>query len=271
MCLATMVYVYASCAVHVTIFSNGGKFHPVWNFMELHALTQVARSYALLYKAIKANIRLVPGLLHFYSLVQWRSQVTDDTRAQHGRTDNWQAKLSALVGHSLQVAGARAQLVGRHWCHLHGKMDQAFPHHFLHTDQNWSVGEPGSEAWVAMPKATWFTIQPADFIGCSDITSPAAARLKLISVAARLRLNLNRGLGMRLAKNYTYFHVCWQQRYCTSWHHRKIMFAENRGIPSTAETECNIFATASFIFTSMFVFPYSVEQLVASEVAMVTN
>ena len=59
-----------------------------------------------------------------------------------------------------------------------------------------------------MPKATWFTIQPADFIGCSDITSPAAARLKLISVAARLRLNLNRGLGMRLAKNYTYFHVC---------------------------------------------------------------
>jgi len=26
MCLATMAYVYAACAVHVTIFSTGGNF-----------------------------------------------------------------------------------------------------------------------------------------------------------------------------------------------------------------------------------------------------
>ena len=42
MCLATMAYVYASCIVCVTIFSTGGKFHPVSNFTELHAC-----SYAL--------------------------------------------------------------------------------------------------------------------------------------------------------------------------------------------------------------------------------
>ena len=36
------------CAVHVTIFSTGGKFHLVLNLMYLHALTQVTRSYTLL-------------------------------------------------------------------------------------------------------------------------------------------------------------------------------------------------------------------------------
>ena len=40
-----MAYVYAAC---VTIFSTGGKFQPVLNFMELHTLTLVACSYALL-------------------------------------------------------------------------------------------------------------------------------------------------------------------------------------------------------------------------------
>ena len=41
MCLATMAYVYAQavCTVCVTIFSIGGKFQPVSNFTELHALT----------------------------------------------------------------------------------------------------------------------------------------------------------------------------------------------------------------------------------------
>ena len=46
--LATMAYVYTACAVHVTIFSTTGKFRPISNFMELHALTLAARSYALL-------------------------------------------------------------------------------------------------------------------------------------------------------------------------------------------------------------------------------
>ena len=44
--LATLTFY----AVRVTIFSTGGKFRPVSIFMELHALTLVARSYALLHK-----------------------------------------------------------------------------------------------------------------------------------------------------------------------------------------------------------------------------
>ena len=44
-----MAYVMcSSCAVLITIFSTGGKFWPVSNFMELHALTQATRSHALL-------------------------------------------------------------------------------------------------------------------------------------------------------------------------------------------------------------------------------
>ena len=41
--LANMAYAYAACTIHVTIFSICGKFQPVSNFMELHALTQAAR------------------------------------------------------------------------------------------------------------------------------------------------------------------------------------------------------------------------------------
>ena len=38
-----MAYFYAACAVRVTIFSTGGKFCPISNFTELHALeSQVA-------------------------------------------------------------------------------------------------------------------------------------------------------------------------------------------------------------------------------------
>ena len=43
-----MAYVYTACAVCVTIFNTSGKFCLVSNFTELHALTLVARSYALL-------------------------------------------------------------------------------------------------------------------------------------------------------------------------------------------------------------------------------
>ena len=51
-----MAYVYATGQIRVTIFSTGGKFRPVSNFTELHALTQAARSYALL---ANLNIRRV--------------------------------------------------------------------------------------------------------------------------------------------------------------------------------------------------------------------
>ena len=43
-----MAYVYAACAVRVTIFSNGSKFRLVSKFTELHALTLVTCSYVLL-------------------------------------------------------------------------------------------------------------------------------------------------------------------------------------------------------------------------------
>ena len=44
-----MPYVYVTCAVHVTSFS---KFRLVSNFIELHALTLSAHSYALLFSGI---------------------------------------------------------------------------------------------------------------------------------------------------------------------------------------------------------------------------
>ena len=50
-----------SCAVRVTIFSTGGKFRPVSNFTELHALTQASHSYALLDKP-----SISPALLSTY-------------------------------------------------------------------------------------------------------------------------------------------------------------------------------------------------------------
>ena len=56
MCLATMAYVYAACAARFTIFSIGDKFRPVSNFMELHALTPAARSYALLIPGMRVLI-----------------------------------------------------------------------------------------------------------------------------------------------------------------------------------------------------------------------
>ena len=39
-----MAYANAACAGWVTIFSTGGKFHPVLNFIQLYALTLPARS-----------------------------------------------------------------------------------------------------------------------------------------------------------------------------------------------------------------------------------
>ena len=39
-----MAYANAACAGCVTIFSTGGKFHPVLNFTQLYALTLAAHS-----------------------------------------------------------------------------------------------------------------------------------------------------------------------------------------------------------------------------------
>ena len=41
-------YINTAWAIRVTVFSTAGNFRPVSNFMELHALTLAARSYALL-------------------------------------------------------------------------------------------------------------------------------------------------------------------------------------------------------------------------------
>ena len=70
-----------------------------------------------------------------------------------GHTDASQTKLPALMGQSLKLLGHEPSLyVG--WCHLRGKMDQAIPHHFLHTESNQEWENPGNEAWVTLPKAT---------------------------------------------------------------------------------------------------------------------
>ena len=59
-----MAYVYVhTCMQHVqynVCFSTGGKFRPVSNFTELHALTLAAHSYALLpiYKTVSAHLLL---------------------------------------------------------------------------------------------------------------------------------------------------------------------------------------------------------------------
>ena len=77
-------------------FSTGGKVHPVSNFTEL-IYTLLLKSPVLMRPCTKQTLGLFPGLRHFYSLVQWRSRVTDDARTQHGHR---QVKLLALMGHS---------------------------------------------------------------------------------------------------------------------------------------------------------------------------
>ena len=54
-----------------SIFSTGGKFRPDYGLLlELHALTLVARSYALLYKPSPPfpvrDVVLIPGLSRFF-------------------------------------------------------------------------------------------------------------------------------------------------------------------------------------------------------------
>ena len=51
-----MAYFCTACAVRVTIFSMGGKFRPVSNFTELHALALAARSYVLLVHSYVENV-----------------------------------------------------------------------------------------------------------------------------------------------------------------------------------------------------------------------
>jgi len=63
-------------AVHVTIFSNGSKFHPVSNFTGLHALTLAAHSYALLF--LVHHALSITSLTHFYSN-QWRRHTGSST------------------------------------------------------------------------------------------------------------------------------------------------------------------------------------------------
>ena len=55
-----MAYVCLHAAVQYMLlfFSTGGKFQPVSNFMELHALTPATRSYALLRQHIECHLYL---------------------------------------------------------------------------------------------------------------------------------------------------------------------------------------------------------------------
>ena len=67
-CLATMAYVNAVCAEHVTLFSTGSKFRLVSNFTELHAITLVAILCALVNGYIPCivvpKLQLWPSALH---------------------------------------------------------------------------------------------------------------------------------------------------------------------------------------------------------------
>ena len=64
-------YFYAVCVVHVSIFSTGGKFHLVSNFTQLHTLTLVAISYALLgntswaSQRMTADVQVVTSKAHY--------------------------------------------------------------------------------------------------------------------------------------------------------------------------------------------------------------
>ena len=60
-----MAYVYAACAVRVTIFSTGGTFRPVSNFTELHALTLAARFLC----ALALNPSYKPSLKVIYMYI----------------------------------------------------------------------------------------------------------------------------------------------------------------------------------------------------------
>ena len=51
--LSNNSYVYAQCAVRVTIFSNSSIIPPDFKFTKLHALTLAARFYVLLFVFIK--------------------------------------------------------------------------------------------------------------------------------------------------------------------------------------------------------------------------
>ena len=52
--------IYAAWAVNVTIFSTGSKFQWVSNFADLHALTQAARFFVLLYITNRCILYLLP-------------------------------------------------------------------------------------------------------------------------------------------------------------------------------------------------------------------
>ena len=52
-----------SCAVHVTIFTNGSIVPTGFKFTELHGLTLAARSYALLCQIIRATRHAGAGIV----------------------------------------------------------------------------------------------------------------------------------------------------------------------------------------------------------------
>ena len=85
-----MAYVYAACTAHVTIFSTGGKFRPVSNFKEFHALTPTTRSCALLVVPVsELMILLAAGgwvveqeMRRFSFRTPWESLLTTATPMQ---------------------------------------------------------------------------------------------------------------------------------------------------------------------------------------------
>ena len=92
MCLVTMAYVDTASAVCATNFSTGGKFCPVSNCTELHALTLAAHSYALL-----TTIKPWPLYHRYwqqprYMYLSKNLDLRHDTCMIKEHTDNWELK-----------------------------------------------------------------------------------------------------------------------------------------------------------------------------------
>ena len=96
-------------------------------------------------------------------------------------------------------------------------------------------------------------------------------RRNIIYIAARLKLFLNRvankGLCVLTHHDIIAKRCLLTQRYYTQC----LLKTDLEVFPAPLKLNATFFAGVSFIFSSLFVFPYLVEQLVVTEVAMVTN
>ena len=107
-----MAYVNAACAGHATIYSTSGKFRPVSNFTQLHALTLAPHSYALLVQSI------IRCLLYLAILVDADHNIRDlhegRALAQLGKLYQEQGYLTQSLSAFYRSYKIHEMLYGRH-------------------------------------------------------------------------------------------------------------------------------------------------------------